>query len=135
MLRRRCGARRPDPKESNMANNPTLQVLSTTTVANGATIYSNSYSGDKETGFSYAFIQLSGTSSVTVTQQGSLDNTTFYDVVSSAGSALGAILTTGTSTAGIFVQFDPVFAPYKRLKIVAGAASTVAITLGISEQR
>ncbi len=117
-----------------MSLNSTIVVLSVTTMANGATISSSSYPSDFASGFSGAFIQLAGSSSVTITQQASLDNSNFYDVVDSTGTALGAVASVLTSSVGVYVQFAPVIARWNRFKIVAGAASTVSMSVIMSEQ-
>ena len=117
-----------------MAAQYAIVLMSANTVANAATIYSSSYDANYATGFAAALVQLAGTSNVTITQQASIDNTTFYDVVNSAGSAQGAVLSAGTGTAPFYIQFSPVVAKYNRFKVVAGAASTVSITGIVSEQ-
>lgn len=116
-----------------MSRNVSIVVLSTTTLANAATIYSNTYPAESTTGFSACLIVLSGSSNVTVTQESSIDGMTFYAPVTSAGSALGAVATALTASAGVYVQFSPVIARFNRLKVVAGAASTVAMSMVISE--
>ena len=118
-----------------MSNQLAVPVMSASTVANAATIYSTSYDANYASGFAAALVQLAGSSNVTITQQASIDNTTFYDVVNSAGSAQGAVLSAGTGTAPFYIQFSPVVAKYNRFKVVAGAASTVSISVVYSEQQ
>lgn len=117
-----------------MANNRALVILNAGTVGNGATIFSTSYNGEYASGFRAVLIQLTVGSSVTVTEQASVDGTTFYDVVDGSGTALGAIATALTSSVGVYVQFNPIVARHNKLKIVAAAASTVTLTLVDSEQ-
>lgn len=117
-----------------MAKNVNLVVMSANTVANGATIYSAAWDGERASGFAGVLIQLAAASNVTITQQGSVYGSVFHDVVSSTGSALGAVITAGTGTAAIYTQFSPVVARYSRFKVVAGADSTVTLTVNQSEQ-
>lgn len=119
-----------------MANNvPLVLVSAATVVSNGATFSTQTYSGAYSSGFSAILISLSGTPNVTVTQQCSIAGSVWHDPISSSGSALGAILTAGTSTVSYYIQFAPVIAPYNRIKIVAAADSTVnSVTIVQSEQ-
>lgn len=119
-----------------MRNTPVV-VLSGTTVANGATVYSAVYEGTFGAGFEAVFIKLGATSTVTITQEASMTGATndFYSVVGSTGGALGAVCSALSTTSGVYVQFSPVLAPYKRLKVVAGAASTITtLEVCLSEQ-
>lgn len=118
-----------------MAFNRQVEVMSASTVANGATIYSRNYNSEYATGFRSVFIQLAGSSSVTVTEQASVDGTTFYDPVDNTGTAVGAVATTLTTTTGVFIVYAPVLTLHNRLKVVAGAASTVTLTVVTSEQQ
>lgn len=117
-----------------MSKNVGIVILSATTVGNGATITSSVYPADFASGFSAVFIQLAGSSNVTITQQGSIDGVNFYNPIDASGNALGAVCTALTSTAGVYVQFSPVVSIFNRLSILAGAASTVSMTLVMSEQ-
>lgn len=117
-----------------MAFNRQVEVMSAATVANGATIYSRNYNGEYATGFRSIFILLAGSSSVTITEQASIDGTTFYDPVDNTGTAVGAVAAAITSSAGIFVVYAPVLSLHNRLKVVAAAASTLTLTLITSEQ-
>lgn len=104
-----------------------LNVITATsvTVGNAGTIYSQTYCSEYLSGFSAVFIQMLGSSNVTITQEGSIDGTNFYAVVSSTGGALGAVTSALTTTSGVYIQFAPIVAKYSRLKIVGGAASTI----------
>lgn len=121
-----------------MTINRSLVVMTASTVANAATIFSTSFNGTFSSGLYAAgsravLITLAGSSNVTITEQASVDGTTFYDAVDQAGVALGVVLTAGTSTTGTYITYNPVMAIHNRFKIVAGAASTVSITLTIRE--
>lgn len=116
-----------------MAINRQVVVMSAVTVANGSTIFSSNYNGEYSTGSRAVFINIAGSSSVTITEQASVDGTTFYDVVSGTGGALGAVCSTLTTTTGVFVVYTPTFALHNRLKVVAGAASTVSLTVFTAE--
>lgn len=117
-----------------MAGNRNLVVMSASTVANGATIYSTSFNGEYASGFRAVLITLAGSPSVTITEQASVDGTTFYDAVDNTGTAVGAVASAITSTAGVYVVYAPVLARHNRLKVVAAAASTVSLTITSSEQ-
>ncbi len=114
-----------------------VTLLGSTTIANGATLNTAAYSGCFDSGYEAVFIQMVGAaSSITVTQQASIDGTNFYNVVGSTGAALGAVCSALNTTAGTYIQFSPVLAMYKRLKIVAGANSTISsITAVFTEQQ
>lgn len=118
-----------------MAINGAITVMSTATVANAATIYSDSYSAEYASGFTGILIVLAGASNVTISQQTSVLGSTWHDPVDNAGAALGVVATALTSTAsGVYVQFSPVVARYNRFKVVAAAASTVSLTVVQAEQ-
>ncbi len=117
-----------------MAKNIVSNVLGTTVLANGSTLFSAPYYAEYASGFASVLITLAGSSNVTITQQASMDGTNFYSVVDSTGGALGAVASAVTSTAGIFVQFAPVVAQANRFKVVAAANSTVTLVVCFSEQ-
>lgn len=109
--------------------NPAFVVMSSQTVANGASIFSSSYSGSYANALSGVLVKLTGSGTVTINQQCSFDDTTYYDAVDGTGTALGAVCTALTSTAGVYVGYTAVSAPFKRFKIVAAANSTVSISV------
>ena len=110
----------------------TKTISSAQSILSGATDYSNSIDTRIWGGFTSLELVLSGASpSVTVTQQCSNDNSTWYDPKDSSNNALGAIAT--TATASRFIQFDPVMAPFIRLKYVAAADTTITARLNIKE--
>jgi hypothetical protein len=65
----------------------------------------------------YAAIQLtlSATGIITITQQCSLDGSSWQDPTSSTAAALGSILTGVTRALITYIPFTPVIAPYVRL--------------------
>jgi len=68
--------------------------------------------------------------SITVTQQCSTDDTTWYDAETASGAA-GAVENAITVTAGRYLSYTPVLCDYIRFKIVEGdvAATSVSLTL------
>jgi len=74
--------------------------------------------------------------SVTITQQCSADNVTFYDPLSSTGTAYGEIASDMTVTTGAWISFTPCMSPYIRFKIVEGnvAATEATIKLFFREE-
>ena len=71
--------------------------------------------------------------SVTVTQQcGLTGDGTFYDPVSSANVALGAIAT-GFTVGSRFISIDPVATPWSRLKIVEANVAATSFTAKVYE--
>jgi len=66
-------------------------------------------------------------SSVTITQQCSLDNVTFYDPTDADGTALGEVA--AALTADRYTQFSPVIAPFIRFKVVAAAGQSSVFSM------
>jgi hypothetical protein len=59
-----------------------------------------------------------GAATTTITQQCSIDNVTWYDPKSTAGAALGAIITAvAVASTPIYVVFTPIIAPYVRFVV------------------
>lgn len=67
--------------------------------------------------------------SITVTQQCSLDDTNWYDPVDSDGNALGQVTAGQTVTTGVYINYDPVLAPYMRFKVVEANVAATVVTL------
>jgi len=97
-------------------------------VANGGTGYTAVVNMRAATGYAAILYteELAG-SSVTITQQCSLDGDTFYDPTDKDGSAVGAVQAACTATG--YFQYSPVIAPYIRYKVVAAADSTFSMKL------
>lgn len=107
------------------------EVLATAlAVAQAATVYSTALKTPHQLGFMSLLI-VTTAGSITVTQQVSMDGTTFYDAVDSDGNALGAVvaaMTVGTK----YIQFSPVLAPHIRFKIVEGNSAPTAVSLNLA---
>jgi len=69
--------------------------------------------------------------SITVTQQCSTDDVTFYDPETAAGAA-GAVENAITVTTGRYLSFTPVLAPFVRFKIVEADVAATAVTLELA---
>ena len=102
----------------------TKQILASQSV-NG-TVYSGAIEFKRAKGFC-GMLMIVGGVSTTVTQQVSLDGSTFYDPVDSDGNALGQVCS--AITADAYHQFSPVIAPYIRFKFVTTGASVTAAKL------
>lgn len=95
-----------------------------------ATVYSNVLGvGDLAGHVGVRLISTAG--SITVTQQCSIDGTTFYDPVDTSATALGQVVAVQTVTTGVYVVPDVVLAPYIRYKIVEGNVAATAVTINL----
>lgn len=103
-------------------------LMNAETVAKNGTSYTSSRKFADCTGNAALFIA-STAGSITVTQQCSMDNITFYDPVDTAGSALGGVRATLTVTTGVYTAFTPVLAPWIRFKVVEGNVAETVVTV------
>mgnify|MGYP003594002413 CR=1 FL=1 len=94
------------------------------------TIYSNSRKFHDCDGTATIKI-VSTAGSITVTQQCSIDNSTWYDPETASGAA-GAVEDTITVTTGRYLSFTPVMCPYIRFKIVEANVAATAVTLELA---
>jgi len=76
-----------------------------------------------------AVVIVSTAGSITVTQQCSWDNLTWFDPTDTAGTALGAIRATLTVTTGVYIAFTPVLTPFIRFKVIEGGIAATTITV------
>ena len=112
----------------------TTTLASALAVGKNLTVYSSVVAVDDLAGHIGIRI-ISTAGSVTITQQCSLDGTTFYDPTDTAGTALGQVVAAQTVTAGIYVVPDVVLAPYVRYKIVEGDVAATAVTINFVSLR
>ena len=68
---------------------------------------------------------------IDITQQCSIDDSTWYDPTNESG-AIGAVEDTITVTTGRYISFTPVLCDYIRFKVVQGAGATTNVTLELS---
>lgn len=110
------------------------QVIHNAEVARNATAYTSSVPFSRATG-EIAVEIISSAGSITVTQQCSQDNSTWYDPQDGSGSALGAVVAAMTVGSN-YVCPSAVLAPYLRYKIVEGntAATTVKLRVIFQEE-
>ena len=105
-----------------------LKVLaSAKAVTRDATVYSNSIELKAQTGVNSVLIT-STAGSITVTQQVSVDGSTFYDVENKNGVSLGEVVSAmlvGTK----YIAFEPAFGLYIRFKIVEADVAATAVTV------
>jgi hypothetical protein len=96
------------------------------------THYSDSRKFHDCDGTACLLIVVTGDGTVTVTQQCSADNVTWYDP-ENASAALGAVEDTIVATTGRYLSFTPVLCNYIRFKVVeTGAASTATVSLTLA---
>jgi hypothetical protein len=74
---------------------------------------------------------ISTAGSITVTQQCSLDNVTWYDPENAAG-AVGAVENAITVTTGRYLSFTPVLCDWIRFKVVEANVAATSVTLELS---
>lgn len=111
-----------------------MSLITRTILANAKAIAQNAtgYSDSIDCKFSQgdaAVLVKTVTGTCTITQQCSHDNVNWYDAVSSAGAALGAVCTALAATTGTYIAYTPVLAPYIRYKIVETNVGALTITL------
>ena len=128
-----------------MKTNPIIAVTtlnSTTTVASSGTVYSDiDAQFYKAVGFAGALIGVygdGGNTSMTITQQCSLNGTDWYDPKDASNTAIGSVASTFTSTSGVttwrYIQFNPVLSPQIRFKTVEGGTGNGKITIKLFYQ-
>lgn len=103
-------------------------IMSAETVAQGTTAYTDNYISRNTTGYTAALITVSGSGSVTVTQQCSLNKIDWYDPVDDTNTAVGQLasaMTAGTR----YVVYHPALAPFSRLKVVEGNVAAAVVTI------
>lgn len=110
------------------------KLMNAVAAASGATLYSTSYNLMRGKGHGSVLITLSS-AIVTVSQQCSVDNATFYNPLDPDGNALGTVYTSMSDSS--YIQADLVFAKYIRYKAIvnntAGAGGTINL-YSISEE-
>jgi hypothetical protein len=106
------------------------EVLMSVLVARNATAYSNSRPFHDCDGTATLKI-ISTAGSITVTQQCSLDDVTWYDPTNEAG-AVGAVENTITVPPGRYLSFTPVMCPFIRFKVVEANVAATTVTLELS---
>ena len=118
------------------------RLMTKVSVGRNSTAYSNVYDFSRCTG--PVVVELISTAGrITVSQQCSVDydpnypaNATWYDPVDYAGTALGAIGTAVTVTAGKYISYSPTLTPWIRYKVVETdvAATVVSLRLVFQEE-
>ena len=107
-----------------------VKLMNAQALDKAATGYSSSLIFDVAAGD--ATVLLSSTAgSITVTQQASIDNITWYDPVNTSGVAVGAVAAAFTVSTGTYISYTVVLAPYIRFKVVEGNVAATAITLNL----
>ena len=103
------------------------ETLMNAVTVNGETKYSNSRKFHQGTG-SAVLIIISTAGTITVSQQCSPDDVTWYDPIDTSDGALGVVQSSQGVTTGIYVAFTPVLTEYIRFKVVESSASS-SVTL------
>lgn len=106
------------------------------TVAINTVAYSESFEFGKCSGDASVLVS-STAGSVTVVQEVSFDNYTWYAPVDDSAAVIGDIVTTMTVNAGRWVGYSPVLAPYARYKVTETnvAETIVSITVSFQEDQ
>ena len=92
------------------------QTIHDATVTQNTTAYTDSFKWDKCSGdASVLFSSTAG--DVTVQQQCSIDNISWFTPVNNAGTTVGTIATAITVTTGRYVSYSPVLSPWGRFSI------------------
>lgn len=112
----------------------TRTVASALACGKSATVYSSPMAAEDFTGH-VGMVLITTAGSITITQQCSIDNTTYYDPVDPDGTALGDVTSAETVTTGKYIIPDPVLAPFIRYKIVEGNVAATAVTIKMISQR
>ena len=109
--------------------------LMNSTVSQAGTSYSDAMRFDRCTG-EVAVLLTSTAGKITVTQQCSVDGTTWFDPVSSNGASLGLVCLNQLVTTGRYIVYTPVLSQHMRFKVVEGntGATTVTINIIFQEQ-
>lgn len=116
---------------SNLQNHVIVKTIPAVIILNGATGYTSNFFMPFSSGFVGLEVVLAAASNVTITQQCSSDNITWYDPIDSSGTALGQVCV--GLTASSYIQPGLILAKNIRYKIVAAADSTVTITVNLVE--
>jgi hypothetical protein len=113
----------------------TVGLMAAKDVDKSGTIYSDSVDTKQASGPVGALL-ISTAGAISVNQEASKDNITFYDPINNQAAAQGVVCTGMTVTTGTWVTFTPVVTPYTRFKVVetGTAASKVSITYIIQEE-
>lgn len=109
------------------------QLMTAEAVAQADTHYTSSIDFERCNGNATLLI-VSTAGSITVTQQCSLDNSTWYDAVNTSGTAVGAVASALTVTTGTYVVYSPVLAPYIRFKVVENNSAPTVVSIKLNFQ-
>ena len=102
-------------------------TLETVAVGSGETKYTQDINFRAATGEILLKI-VSSAGSITITQEVSLDGSNFGPAQDSSGNPLGAVIATMTNGTK-YVEFNPIYAPFIRFKIVEGGSGATNVTI------
>ena len=104
-------------------------LLESVAVLQGTTAYTRSH---LFTTSGYCHVILTSTGgSLTITQQGSFDETNWYDAVNPYNEPLGLVCTAQGVTSGKYIQYPPLLSKYVRFKIVENNVGNSTVTLAV----
>lgn len=103
-------------------------LASAQAITKAATAYTNSRKFSDWDGNKAVCRIISTAGSITITQQCSNDDSTWYDA-EDATAAKGAVEDTITVTTGRYIEFTPVLCKFIRFKVVEGNSAATALTL------
>ena len=112
------------------------KLMDKVSIGQAGTAYTLSMPFDRCTGtVGVIFISTAGT--ITITQQCSPNDVTWYDPVDATPSAVGTVCTAKAVTTGTWTSYAPVLANFIRFKVVETntAPTIVTLTLAFQEER
>lgn len=107
-----------------------VKLMNAQALLQNATGYSSSLIFDVAAGDATVLL-VSTAGSITITQQCSLDNITWYDPVNASGSAVGSVASAFTVSAGTYISFTVVQSPFIRFKVVEGNVANTVCSLNL----
>ena len=109
-------------------------IMSALNIASGSSQTTGAYFTGCD-GFAALHVGLSNTSNnVTIQQQCSVDNSTWFNPIDQNGNAIGAVQTALAGRTGAYIQYPPVLTPYVRYNVTANTNSTITLDLVTRQQ-
>lgn len=106
-------------------------LMSALDILQAATAYSSSVLFDRCEG-DVSILVVSTAGSITVIQQCSLDNVTYYSPVNASGTVIGTVCTALTVTTGTYIAYSPVLAPYVRFVVTENNSAATKVSLSFT---
>ena len=110
-----------------------IQLAKAMAIVKNTTVYTDSCKFNTAEGdvcVWIAHVSASG-ENLAISQQCSIDDRTWYDPVNATPAALGSVATAQAATAGVYISYTAVLAPYIRFKIVAANTNDTVLELKV----